>query len=127
MKANKPFSIKSRIMSFKYALNGILQVIKSQHNAWIHLAAAVSVLLAGLWLGISATEWVAVILSTGMVLSAEAFNTAIELLVDKISPQQNPIAGKIKDVAAAAVLFVAGAAAIVGLIIFVPKLMELLP
>lgn len=114
-------------MSFKYAFSGILQVIKTQHNAWIHLLIAGFVTAAGFWLDISKAEWVAVVLASGMVFMAEALNTAIELLVDKISPHRDPVAGKIKDIAAGAVLFAAIAAAIIGLLIFVPKLMELLP
>jgi diacylglycerol kinase (ATP) len=127
MKSQKSFSFKARLESFKYAFSGILEMIKTQHNAWIHLLIAGIVVAAGFLLDISKAEWIAVVLASGMVLMAEAFNTAIELLVDKISPHQDAVAGKIKDIAAGAVLFAATAAAIVGLLIFVPKLMELLP
>jgi diacylglycerol kinase (ATP) len=127
MKPSKPFSFKARLVSFIYAFNGILEMIKTQHNAWIHSMIAGIVVIAGFLLGISKAEWLAVVLASGLVLMAESFNTAVELLVDKISPHHDPVAGKIKDIAAGAVLFAAIAAAIVGLLIFVPKLMELLP
>ncbi len=127
MKSKKPFSLKARLMSFKYASKGIVEVLKSQHNAWIHLAAALLVTAAGFWLQLSQGEWIAIALSIGIVFSAEAFNTAIELLVDKISPNHDPAAGKIKDIAAGAVLFASIAAAIVGFIIFAPKLLDFLP
>jgi len=127
LKNQKPFSLKARSLSFKYAFRGIVEVLRSQHNAWIHLIAACLVVFAGFWFNVSQSEWIAIIISIGMVFSAEAFNTAIELLVDKISPHYDEVAGKVKDVAAGAVLFAAIAAATVGIIIFVPKLMDFLP
>lgn len=127
MKAPKSFSFKARLMSFSYAFKGIREVFKTQHNAWIHLVVAGLVAASGFWLDLSQVEWMAVILATGLVFAAETFNSAIELMVDKISPHHDPLAGKIKDMAAGAVLFAAIAAAIIGFIIFAPKLMEFLP
>jgi len=116
----KPFNIKERLKSFVFAGKGIYVLISKEHNAWIHCAAIVFVTLAGFYFNITKGEWIAVVLCFGMVLAAEAFNTAIECLVDLVSPERNPQAGKVKDIAAGAVLICAIAAAIVGGIIFIP-------
>ena len=123
---NNNFSFRKRLVSFKYAFKGIYYLIKSQHNAWIHLCAAIIVIAFGVFFSLSTTEWLFVSLSIGMVFSAEAFNTAIEMIMDKISPAYNNTTGKIKDIAAGAVLISAIASAIVGIIIFLPKITEYL-
>lgn len=114
--------LKKRIKSFGYAFKGIASLIRKEHNAWIHCTAIVLVTLAGFHFSITPTEWCMVILCFGLVLAAEGFNTAIERLVDLVSPDYHPIAGDVKDVAAGAVLICAIASAIVGLIIFIPYL-----
>jgi len=121
---NKPgrFSVRKRVQSFRYAFGGIGYMLKTQHNAWIHLLAAVAVVVAGWWFSVSAEEWILLVISIGMVFAAEAFNTAIELMVDKISPDYDKKAGIIKDVAAGAVLFTAIAAAVVGIVVFGTKM-----
>lgn len=118
-------SVQRRINSFRYAFRGLADLLRSQVNARIHLAISVGVLLAGFWLGLSRLEWVAVVLCMALVLALEAVNTALEYLTDLVSPGQHPLAGKAKDVAAAAVLVAAFGAAVVGLIIFLPKLYAL--
>lgn len=120
------FSWKKRGRSFKYAFAGIRHLIVNEHNAWIHCAATVMVVTAGFILDIDKTEWCLVVLCIGMVLAAEGFNTAIEKLTDLASPGYSPLAGKAKDVAAGAVLITAIAAAVVGLIIFIPKILQLI-
>ena len=112
--------LKKRIKSFGYAFKGIASLLKKEHNAWIHCLAIVVVTLAGIHFGITITEWCIVCLCFGMVLAAEGFNTAIERLVDLVSPDFHPVAGDVKDVAAGAVLICAIAAAIIGMIIFIP-------
>lgn len=112
--------LKKRIKSFGYAFKGIASLLKKEHNAWIHCLAIVVVTLAGIHFSITRTEWCIVCLCFGMVLAAEGFNTAIERLVDLVSPDFHPIAGDVKDVAAGAVLICAIAAAIIGMIIFIP-------
>ena len=112
--------LKKRIKSFGYAFKGIASLLKKEHNAWIHCLAIVVVTLAGIHFGITRTEWCIVCLCFCMVLAAEGFNTAIERLVDLVSPDFHPIAGDVKDVAAGAVLICAIAAAIIGMIIFIP-------
>lgn len=114
--------LKKRIKSFGYAFKGIASLIRKEHNAWIHCTAIVLVTIAGFHFGITPTEWCIVVLCFGLVLAAESFNTAIERLVDLVSPDFHPIAGDVKDVAAGAVLICAIASAIVGLIVFIPYL-----
>lgn len=114
--------LEKRIKSFGYAFKGIASLIRKEHNAWIHCTAIVLVTLAGFHFGITPTEWCIVVLCFGLVLAAEGFNTAIERLVDLVSPDFHPIAGDVKDVAAGAVLICAIVSAIVGLIVFIPYL-----
>lgn len=116
------FSIRKRLKSFTYAGKGIKSFITREHNAWIHSAATIIVVILGMYFDISVTEWTMLIICIGMVFAAEAFNTAIERLVNLVSPEQNKTAGDVKDIAAGAVLICAVAAAMVGLLIFIPKL-----
>ncbi len=118
------FSIKKRIKSFSYAWKGIRSFIGQEHNAWIHCVIMVLVIAAGFCFQITRGEWIAVVLCFGLVLAAEGFNTAIERLVNLVSPQQNPIAGDVKDLAAGAVLICAVVAVIVGLIVFIPYIIN---
>jgi len=115
-----PFSIISRIKSFKYAFRGIWILAATQHNAWIHFAAAAVVSLLGLLLGVSATEWCLLILTISTVLAAEAFNSAIEFLADSTTDEFHPLVEKSKDIAAGAVLLTAIGALIIGCFIFIP-------
>jgi diacylglycerol kinase (ATP) len=119
------FSFRKRLKSFQYAINGIGLLFKQEQNSWIHCFVAICVVISGFLLHISHTEWIAVAIAIGLVLSAEAFNSAIELLCDHVCPDISNRIKQIKDLAAGAVLFAAISAAIVGLIIFIPKLMTL--
>lgn len=121
---NKPFSIKDRLRSFRYAFKGIVTLFSKEHNAWIHAVATMCVITAGFLFDISRMEWLAVVIAIGMVLAAEAFNTAIEYLADFVSPGYNEYIGKAKDVAAGAVLILAVCAVAIALIIFIPKVGE---
>jgi len=116
--------LRERFKSFVYAFQGIGSFLKKEHNAWIHCTAIIVVTLTGFHFGITKTEWCIVLLCFGMVLAAEAFNTAIERLVNLVSPDFHPIAGDVKDVAAGAVLICAIVAAIIGGIIFLPYIMN---
>lgn len=107
--------------SFKYAWKGICSAVKSERNMHIHLIFVAAVVICGFVFHISKTEWLACIGCFGLVLAAEMMNTAIETIVNLVSPERHPLAGKAKDIAAGAVLIAAIASAIVGLIIFVPK------
>lgn len=115
------FSIKKRLESFKYAFQGLFTLLKSEHNYWIHLTAAIVVVLTGFFIGLSSVEWIIIIICIAAVLTAEAFNTAIEALVDLTSPEHHPLAKKTKDIAAAAVLTFSIATVIIASIIFIPK------
>ena len=119
------FTVASRLESFRCAFRGVRTLLASQHNAWIHLLATVSACGLGWLLGISALEWCAVAIVIALVWTAEAFNTAFELLCDVASPELHPLVRKGKDVAAAAVLLAAAGAAVVGLLVFVPHLLRI--
>ena len=116
-----------RLRSVTYALRGIRIMIVSQHNAWIHLAATLAVVAAGVMLRLSWAEWCWIVLAIVSVWTAEALNTAFEFLTDVASPGFHPVAGKAKDVAAGSVLLAAAGAVVIGLLIFGPKLIALLP
>jgi diacylglycerol kinase len=117
--------LRERIKSFSYALKGIVTLFSSQANARIHAVALVIAVSFGFYFKIDKTEWLAITLIAALVLSAEAMNTAVEFVVDLVSPDYHPLAGKAKDVAAAAVLLAAFGAVIVGLIIFLPRILTL--
>ena len=123
---NDGFTLRKRLRSFKFAFHGICLLIAHEHNAWIHCFAAVSVILAGCFFGLSTNEWIAVIFAIGMVLAGEAINSSIEALCDLVSPGYNEAIKRTKDLASGAVLILAIAAAAVGLIIFIPKVTALL-
>ena len=118
----KIFDIKKFIKSFGYAGRGIYQLISSEQNARIHLFATVAVIVMGLLAGLSCYEWLGICIAIGMVWSAEAFNTAIEKLVDLISTERRPEAGLVKDIAAGGVFICALIAFIIALLIFLPHL-----
>ena len=108
--------------SFVYAWQGIVSLFGNEPNARIHLCVALLVEAAGFFFNISASEWCLVTLCIGGVFMAEAFNTAIEKLCDKVSPQTDSLIKIAKDVAAGAVLLFVFAAVTVGLIVFLPKI-----
>lgn len=117
--------LAQRFKSFYFALKGIFILFKEETNARIHLFVATIVIISGWMLNISISEWCLVTLCITLVIMAEAFNTAIENLTDLVSPDIHPLAGKTKDLAAGAVLIISIGAAVVGLIIFLPKLAKL--
>lgn len=117
---------KGWLATFKYALAGVLYVLRTQRNMRVHLAAVFLVLGVGSFLHLSGMEWVAISLSVFLVLAAEMFNTAIEAVVDLCSPQVHPLAKVAKDVAAGAVLLAAVNALVVGYLIIWPKLLRVL-
>lgn len=119
------FSISKRLKSFKYAFNGLRILIKEEHNARIHLFATVCVIIAGLFFNISMNEWIGVIFSIGLVFSLEIINSSIENIADFISPEKHEMIKKIKDLSASGVLISAITALIIGLIIFIPKILKL--
>jgi diacylglycerol kinase (ATP) len=122
MKSNQ-FSIQSRIRSFRFAGEGIFSFILKEHNAMLHFMATVVVITLGVLTGLSSGEWMAILLSIGLVWVAEMFNTCIEKLIDFIAPGYHQQIKFIKDVAAGAVLVAALVALAIGLIVFIPHLL----
>ncbi|HEV7780962.1 MAG TPA: diacylglycerol kinase family protein [Chitinophagaceae bacterium] len=118
----KKFSIRERVKSFRYALNGIGQFFREEHNARIHLAATILMIILAIFLKVSKGEVILLTLVTGLVWAAELLNTAIEKAMDLISVKKDPRIRFIKDVAAAAVLVMAIVALTTGCIVFIPKL-----
>lgn len=114
--------MKKMINSFSYAINGLKYTFKTQLNFKIHCLAATAAVILGLILHLNQNEWLWIIFSISLVVILELVNTSIEILVDLVSPERQPKAGAIKDIAAAAVLIAALTALIIGLFIFVPKL-----
>ncbi|MDR2928968.1 MAG: diacylglycerol kinase family protein [Cytophagaceae bacterium] len=122
---NEKFSIKKRLKSFVYAFNGLLLLIKNEHNARIHLVTTVCAVIAGFWFNISSLEWIVIIFAIGFVISFEIVNSSIEQLADFVSPERREKIKSVKDLAAAAVLVAAITAACIGLVIFIPKIIAM--
>ena len=118
--SEKAFEFTGRVRSVRHAFAGIVRMIRCQHNAWIHAAATIVVLVAAVVLQISAGDWCWIILAISIVWTAEALNTAFEFLADVASPEFHPLVKDAKDVAAGAVLVTAIAALVIGGIVFWP-------
>lgn len=117
---------KRLINSFKYAICGVITAFKEEQNMKIHTIAVIIVVILGITLKISKIEWIICLIIFGMVISAELLNTAIETVVDIVMPEINEKAKIAKDVSAGAVFIQAIISAIIGIIIFVPKIVALL-
>lgn len=124
MQLSKPFSLTARKQSFKYAFEGIRSFFKTQPNALIHLFFTVAIFTVILLIRVPAYEVVILVLVIGFVWVAEIFNTAIEAIMDHLSPEKHPSVKFIKDVSAAAVLVACLTAVAAGLFIFLPKLLN---
>jgi undecaprenol kinase/diacylglycerol kinase (ATP) len=118
-------SIKKSFKSLAFALNGLRIVFQEQNNARIHVLVALIVIIAGVFLKNSAGEWIAICFAIGMVLMSEIINSAIEHVADFVSPDDHPLIKKIKDLSAGAVLISAITAIIIGIIIYLPKIISL--
>jgi diacylglycerol kinase len=122
-KEKKAWSLVKRAQSFSHAFRGLRILFATTPNAWIHALAVVLVVIAGFYFEVSSLEWLALVLSMGLVLTAEAFNTAFEIDINLTSPEFHPYARDTKDVAAGAVLLASITAVVVGLVIFLPKVL----
>lgn len=111
-----------RPVSFKYALEGIVHVFRTQANARIHALITIAAIALGAWLGISRVEWALLVAMMAVVFGMEFVNTAIEAAVDLVTEEKRPLAKIAKDAAAGGVLIAAGLAVIVGLLILGPLL-----
>lgn len=112
------FSVVRRAKSFTHAGRGLWLFVRTTPNAWLQLVAFLVVIMLGVYFSITAIEWVLIILTSAIVLAAEAFNTAIEIDIDLTSPEYHPYARDTKDVAAGAVLITALAAVAIAVFIF---------
>ena len=119
-------ALEKKLHNIRYALNGIRIAWQEEFSFKVQIFATILVLLLGWFFKISTTEWLVIVLLVGLVLSAEAFNTALEELCDKFKSDPDPHIAKIKDLAAGAVLIASLAALVVGVIIFIPKTLALL-
>lgn len=118
--------MRQKITSFSYAIMGVKTAFATQPNVRIHLVIAILVSILGYFLGLSTEELIEIILLVGLVLVAEMINTSIEFACNAITTETHPEIKKAKDVAAGSVLVVSILAIIIGLIIFVPKILALL-
>lgn len=116
----------SFLNSFKFAFEGIIFASKSERNFRFHLLATIAVILAGMFSHLSTVEWIILILCISGMLSLELVNSALERVVDLASPEIHVLAKLAKDMSAAAVLVFACASAIIGILIFLPKWMEII-
>ena len=121
-----PTRAATLLLSFRYAFAGISYLLWTQRNAKIQTALALAAVALGFLLRIERGEWLALVLTIVLVLAAEGVNTAVEAVVDLASPAYHPLAKVAKDVAAGTVLLTAIGAVIVGIIIFLPHLLEFL-
>ena len=124
MANNDQSELYSRVKSFQYAFQGWWYVIRTQHNAWIHALVSLVVLTLAFWLKLSTSDWAILILAIIMVWIAEFMNTAMEAIIDLYSPDIHPLAKVAKDVSAAAVMFGAFGAIVIGLLIMGPPLRQ---
>ncbi|MEO5564319.1 MAG: diacylglycerol kinase family protein [Chitinophagaceae bacterium] len=118
----KSLALGARINSIGFACKGIIKFFQQEPNAWIHLFATLLLFTAVIYFKVQGSELLALVIVAGMVWVAEAFNTAVEKIMDFISPEYHPKVGFIKDLSAGAVLLAAITAAITGTIVFIPKL-----
>ncbi len=113
--------LQKRLKSFYYACRGIKYLLRTQPNAWIHSILTLLVVIFGFLFQVNLFEWCILLIAIALVLAAEAFNTALETVVDLVSPEYHELAEIAKDVASGAVLITALFAALVGAIILLPK------
>ncbi len=108
--------------SFRYALQGIIHAFLKERNMKIHVVISILVMIVGMAVKLTPMEWLFIVFAIGGVITLELLNTAIERLVDLVTPDFHPLAKQAKDVSAGAVLIFSIVAVIIGLIIFIPKI-----
>jgi diacylglycerol kinase (ATP) len=122
---SRRFTLRGRLRSLRIGVRGVWLMLKSQHNAWVHAALSALAVAAGFVFRLDRREWCAIVIAMMAVWMAESLNTALEFLCDVASPEFHPLIEKAKDVSAGGVLIAAVGAAIVGLLVFGPHLLEL--
>jgi len=120
-----PAALRRRVASFGYAFRGVAAALRSEIHLQFHALATVVVAGLGFYFQLNALEWALVALAVGLVWSLELANTAVEAVVNLVSPEYHPLAGRAKDVAAGAVLVGAVAALVVGVLVFWPHVWAL--
>lgn len=125
MEDKKKFSMIKRIKSSNHAFRGFMIVIKTTHNFLFQIFIGLLAVILGIFFNLSIIEWIIVIFTIGLVLITEIINTAIEIDIDLTSPEYHPYAKDTKDVSAAAVLFAVFVACLIGILIFLPKIINL--
>lgn len=125
-KKTKKHGIKRFFNSFKYSFEGLIYAFKYEQSMTIHILACIAVIVCGILLKISYIEWLICLILFGLVMATELLNTSIEAVVDLISPQKHPLAKIAKDTASASVFVFSMVALISGLMIFIPKILNLL-
>ena len=118
--------IKKLIKSFRYAYSGLRYAYKNEQSLAVDIGMALVVAIAGILFKVSITEWAILVITVGLVISLELLNTAIEAVIDLVTEKYHPIAKVAKDTSAAAVAVLAVVSVIEGLIIFLPKIIDLL-
>ncbi len=116
---------RKRIQSFHYAWEGICCLWREEKNTRIHMFFTAAVIVAGILLKVKAMEWCILVLTISAVWFAEAINSALERCVDLVTAEKNPLAKAAKDLAAGAVLILAIGSVVIGLVIFLPKIVNL--
>jgi diacylglycerol kinase len=119
------FDFGERVRSFRHAFRGIGTVIRTQHNAWIHLVATVGAVALGIFVHLDRLEWCVIVLAIALVWVTEAVNTAIELLANEVTRERREGIGRAKDVGAGAVLLAAMTSVVIGMLIFLPHILAL--
>ena len=114
--------IRRFLRSVANALGGLAHAFGSEHNIRIHGVIAVGVIAAGFFFALAPLDWIAILLCIGLVISAECMNTALERLADRVSLEKHPLIKQAKDCSSGAVLVLAMMAAVIGAIVFVPKI-----
>lgn len=122
----KSLDKKKLIHSFKYAFSGIKLCIENEQNMFIHFTVATLVIIFALFFKISKIEWIICLLLIGLVMMMELFNTAVEAICDLVTKENNRYVKIAKDTAAGAVLVISIISAIIGLMIFIPKILEMI-
>lgn len=112
--------------SFYFAISGIMSALKKERNFQIHVAAAIVAICLSIYFSLSVTEWILILLSIGGVFALELINSAIERVVDLVTMDYHPLAKQAKDFAAGAVLIYAIVAVLIGLLVFLPKILRIL-
>ena len=124
--STRGFNLKDRLKSFGFAINGLKLLLRNEHNARVHLVASIGVIIGCFVFTLSTIEICLVLFSIGLVFITELLNTAIENISNFVEPEWNKKIGEIKDYSAAAVLIAALVSCLIGLVIFIPKFLELL-